>query len=274
MATATENYDSRSSISEKKESQHTRTYSIKDADDYDTAITALDSAAPSSVTVDSVVLSDRVLDVDPIGDGSVWWKGTAEYRSPNSQQSKSSSAPSTPTDAARLSFDYGSETVRITEAIEQFDKVSASPTVATHNRINETKDGVEGVDVTSPYGVYEETHTYAAATITSSWHATRLRLIGNVNSATYGPYAAGEMRLDSIRGEPRADGDWDITWTWAIRPNNASFKAGGQTFAKKGWEYVWVLWEDIPSTSGRISREATGVFLAQVYYETDFNAIV
>ncbi|MBC7326197.1 MAG: hypothetical protein H5T99_12950, partial [Moorella sp. (in: Bacteria)] len=66
-----------------------------------------------------------------------------------------------------------------------------------------------------------------------------------------------------------------ITFKFAASPNKTNITIGDITgIAKKGWEYLWVLYEDAEDTNAqRLVKRPVAAFVEQVYPYGDFSQL-
>jgi len=68
-------------------------------------------------------------------------------------------------------------------------------------------------------------------------------------------------------GSQRGDGAWEITFRFAASPNVTGLTIGSITgIAKKGWEYLWVQYQDAEDTGAKcIVKRPAFVHVERVY---------
>ena len=170
-----------------------------------------------------------------------------------------------------FSFDTGGGTQRLMRSISTTAYGTTPP--ATQSLIGVTKDSVEGVDIIAPVFNYQVTKRYAILDVTQAYIAAIFAATGTVNSAAFTvttddgisfSFAAGEnLYLGGSGGV--VDGEVEITHKFSASQNATGLSVGGiSDIAKKGWEYLWVLWEDTVSNSFLI-KKARAVYVEQVY---------
>ncbi|MCS7168060.1 MAG: hypothetical protein RMI91_12010 [Gemmatales bacterium] len=71
-------------------------------------------------------------------------------------------------------------------------------------------------------------------------------------------------------GSQRGQDDWEITFSFAASPNATGLTVGEITdIEKKGWEYLWVRYQDIEDENVLVKQPAA-VYVEQVYSHGDF----
>lgn len=75
-------------------------------------------------------------------------------------------------------------------------------------------------------------------------------------------------------GTKRGAGNWEVTYRFGVRPNDAAFSVTGVpgSVAKRGWDYAWILAEKQSSASG-ITFDTTGAYIEEVYADGDFSTL-
>jgi len=138
--------------------------------------------------------------------------------------------------------------------------------------IGVTQNSVEGCDITVPVYSFSETHYLANAAVTDACKAAIFALTGKTNSSAFRGLAAGEVLFLGATGSKRGDEDWEIQFRFAASPNRANFTVGDITVpAKKGWEYMWVRYEDEEdAVAKRLVKRPTAVYIEKVYEAGDF----
>lgn len=95
-------------------------------------------------------------------------------------------------------------------------------------------------------------------------------LTGRVNHAPFKGFAAGEVLFLGASGSQRGQEDWEVTFSFAASPNVTGLAVGQITgIAKKGWEYLWVRYEDAVDAHTLVKQPAAA-YVEQVYPYGDF----
>lgn len=218
-------------------------------------------------------VGNRRIRVEPVDSNHGLWEVTANYRTNESQQEPPQSGDSS------YSFDTTGGTQHITQSKQTVSGYGAPgiPAIPDFDEaISVTEDGVEGVDVTIPVFSYTETHFVPAASVTSGYVNTLFNLTGRVNSGSFKGFAAGEMLFLGASGSKRSSEDfWEITYRFACSPNATGLNVGPITgIAKKGWEYLWALYEDVEDGDAkRIVKRPVAAYVERVYDAGNFGGL-
>jgi len=131
---------------------------------------------------------------------------------------------------------------------------------------------VYGVDITVPVYSFSETHILANSAVTAAYKGKLFALTGKTNNATFKGFAIGECLFLGASGSKRGKGDWEITFRFAASPNKTGLTVGDITgIAKKGWEYLWVRYEDaVDTAAGTMVKKPLAVYIEKVYEEGNF----
>jgi hypothetical protein len=241
-------------------------YLVKGTSDEQAALTALAAGSPGAYNG----LARTNWNVSPIGDGSDAWEGAVNY-------ALVSSAPRQ-VGQSTYSFDTAGGTQHITQAKQHVATYTRGGATAPdlEGAIGYDGQDVQGVDITVPVYNFSETHYLAAESVTDAYKAALFALTGKVNNATFRGFAAGEVLFLGASGTQRqGDNAWEITFRFAASPNVTNLTIGGSSgIAKKGWEYLWVQYEDHADTGAKaILKRPRFVFVERVYDEAGFSAM-
>lgn len=131
---------------------------------------------------------------------------------------------------------------------------------------------VRGVDIFAPVMDYSYTTRLPYSAVDNTYLDTLYDLVGTTNNATFYGRPAGEVLFKGARGSKRGSERWEISFEFARQRNQTGLSFGAITgVAKKGWEYLEVMYEDGTDLIGgkRIQIPAQ-VNVHQVYPEDDF----
>ena len=225
-----------------------------------TALTTLEGEAPDPWQG----LARKSCRVSPHGEMAGAWEGIATYVPVEDVEQEVGES------TVRFSTGGGSQHITASYATKKYPAATAPD---YKNAIGVTKDSVEGVDIITPKFEWSETHTIAAASVTTAYISTLRNLTGKTNDATWQGYAAGEVLFLGVEGAKRGDGDWELTFNFAAGVNIASMIVGGITGVnKKAWEYLWVRFED-KEDAGALVKQPVAVYVEEVYEEDDFTGL-
>ena len=240
-------------------------YIIQGTDDEAVALDALKTTAPT--TFDGLLR--RSWKVEPVGDGSEWWEGSVEYGGASTQKDVGCSS---------YAFEIGGGTQHITQAKAHVASYALPGKTAPDfgGAIGVTHDGVEGCDIDIPVYNFSETHYKAGTFVDGTYKATLFAIGCNpVNNASFRGFAAGEVRFLGASGSQRGDESWELTFRFAALPNVTGLVVGDITgIAKKGWEYMWVRYEDAEDSGSKtLVKKPTSVHVEQVYGTSNFSGL-
>jgi hypothetical protein len=237
-------------------------YLVQGTTDEQAALTAVQGGSPGAYNG----LARLNWTIAPAGDGSLW-EGTVQYGLVTSAPRQAG--------AATYQFDTGGGQMHITQAkehIASYGRGGATPPDLL-GAIGVTQDSVEGCDVTVPVYNFSETHYFEASVVTDPYKAAIYSLTGKTNSGTFKGFQAGEVLFLGASGSQRqGDGVWEITFRFAASPNMTNLSIGGSSgIAKKGWEYLWVRYEDAEDSGAKsVVKKPKFVFVERVYDAGNF----
>ncbi|MGE3806553.1 MAG: hypothetical protein AB7K24_17950 [Gemmataceae bacterium] len=145
--------------------------------------------------------------------------------------------------------------------------------------IGVTDDGgtrkVEGVEITVPQFSFTATRTLSNPINPAYLNALEQKT-GKVNSDTVillvddvsYTFLPGELKFENATGGKKSSEDWEITIKCSAARNRTGIQFGDITgVAKKGWEYIWVYYEDAEDTNTLVKKPRQ-VMVEQVIEET------
>lgn len=236
-------------------------YLVKGTDSELLAIQTVRAAAPTTWND----LERGEVTVELLPDTTSFWAATVKYQAPAAELEVGESS---------YSFDTGGGTQHITQARSHVASYAPAGKTAPDFKgaIGVTSDSVEGVDITVPVYNFSETHILAAATVTNTYKGKLAALTGKTNNAAFKGFAIGECLFLSASGSKRGKGDWEITFHFASSPNKTGLTVGDITgIAKKGWEYLWVRYEDaVDATAKALVKRPLAVYIEKVYEDGNF----
>lgn len=266
--------------------QHTREYIITQCTDDNDARDAMFASAdcPATVTIGGVVFPRDVntcgvdenythsTDGTTIADGH--WIGRATWKNPNG----SSGGGFQTAGNFSLSFDITGQSTRIMHSRQTVNSYPAPGWIMPNFKqaMNVQSDGtIEGTDIVVPYFSYTLTKTFSDDTIANGWVLTAGQIVGSVNSAAYHGFAAGELLLYRVSGQQRSDGNWDVTFAFAVSFNETALTVGAITdIEKDGWDYLWIYYEEThDAQTNRTHKVPTAAYVERVYRRTAYTLL-
>ncbi|HUX15217.1 MAG TPA: hypothetical protein VMW52_02025 [Phycisphaerae bacterium] len=268
------------------------------ADDGD-VIDAVDAEAPATheglprrarepITIDAINVDER-------NPEDCLWEASVHYQSVETQRTEPRE-----TGDAITSFQIGGGTLHVTQAIthvRHFVPGQAIVEGGAAGAINVVDEGgrrrVEGVDVPQLNGaqLVNLTRYIAAASFTSGYRKTVSQLALHTNNAGFtivgiDAYAECEVLFLGMDANWRAgDDDVEAQFQFAILKNVADVcsawhndfrPAAAAAVAKKGWEYLWIKYQDQELAVGGktiITQVPAFVSIDQVLYAADLTAL-
>lgn len=233
------------------------------------ALAALEGDAPA----DFLSLPRRDVRIEPSGPGL--WDGEASYAPLQDESEPPQQGESV------FTFDTGGGTQHITHSLATVGTFPAPGQTAPsfQGAIGVTADSVEGVDIVVPVFQFTETHVLPDASVTDAYKNTLMIMTGRVNSDAFRGFAAGSVLFlgaaGTKRGSPSGDGDWEITFRFAASANLSAITVGPITgISKKGWEYLWVRYEDTEDAGAQsIVKRPVAAYVERVYLELPFTIL-
>ena len=239
-------------------------YIVRGVADEDTAVATARAAAPATygdLVFDTATLAETLNDTT--------YKVEVNYKS---REKKEQEEPE-PTYA----FDTGGGSVHLTQSLATRNKYPAdAPDYA--GAIGYDGESVNGCDVTRPVYSFSETHYFKPTVVTESFRNNLARKTGMYNNDAFRGFEDGEVLFMGASGRRTGDDPddlWEITYNFSVQRNQTNLDIGGITVAtKRGWDYLWVRYEDqISSDSKSVLKMPVAVYIEKVYYGTDFTSL-
>ena len=207
------------------------------------------------------------------------WKVVARFAQPDAS---GGSDPATLT--ATYSFETGGGTQNVKQSYtgeaRRYSAADGSTGSATESAINFDKEAVHGVDIVVPQYQFSETHWFAPGLVTEAYKNTVGAYTGWINNATFRGFPAGEVLFLGASGSQQANSYWQITFKFAVQPNRTSLDIGNSGIvvdAKKGWQYLWIRYEDAIEGTGANKhhiKKAVAAYVEAVYRAADLETVL
>jgi len=223
-------------------------------------ITALTDAAPT--TWGTAAIPRVSYDVEQISDRI--WIGTVNYGYNKKDVGD-----------IEYNFDTGGGSQKITQTISPLSVTSYGTNAPDFKgAINVDNNSVNGVDILVPVYSFNETRIIDNDDIDSAFKSALFSLTGKTNNAAWHGYNAGEVLFMGASGSRHGRrGDWEINFKFGASPNKTNITIGTITgISKKGWEYLWVLYEK-STDSNCLIQVPRAVYVHQVYESGSFAAL-
>jgi hypothetical protein len=187
-----------------------------------------------------------------------------------------------------LTFDTGGGMQHITQSINTRKSYGASgvntSTGDNKGAIGVNGDAVDGVDIVVPVYNFTITKRFDAEIANASYRRILMALTGTVNNARFREFEAGEVLFLGASGVIFRDENelvngyakeyWDIVFSFAASENRNDITVGDITgIEKRGWEYMWVKYED-DASAGWLTKRPIAVYIEQVYRYGSFSNLL
>ncbi len=246
------------SLTDGENPQVERLYVIKGTSSESEAHDEFLNAIPTSVM--GLPLSE--IEIEPVG--TDWWHGTATY-----SMSEMGDANG---DSWSYEFDTTGGSTKITQSQSTVGSYAPSGKNAPNFQGAIGYDGqtVNGCEITIPTFKWTETHYKPVAFINQAYRLGLANMTGTVNEFAFRDFQAGEVLFLGAVGQRRGNKDWELQYHFAASPNLTDLSVGQITgIAKQGWQYLWVLYEEIESAYKLISVPRAA-YVEQVYLYKNF----
>jgi len=173
-------------------------------------------------------------------------------------------------------FDTTGGTDHITQSLNtRFSAASAGNAPDMNQAIGVVPGvGVEGCDITVPKFSWSD--TLCVSSVSAAYIDKLYRLTGKTNDDVYtnaggNTFEAGEVLFLGAQGAVRtSDTNWELQFHHAAIPNQFGLQIADWAIVnKKGWEYLWVMYED-DEDEDTLIKVPRFVYIEQVYESGDF----
>jgi hypothetical protein len=231
------------------------------ADDVETLLFAgVDGVSAPIVTGTAPPLRIQGLTITPIEDNV--WQASVSYESEVS-----------PTTGWSFSGQTTGGSTKVTQGLAVTSYGTSPPNM--QGAINVTANGVEGVDIVIPALEFSITKSQSAGTVSLAYVATLTNMTGTTNNASFNGFAAGELLFLGADFSQSSEGECSVTYKFVASPNQTGLTVGSISgIAKKGHEYMWVLYEAFEdATNKAVVRRPRAVYVHRVYRESNFASL-
>ena len=194
----------------------------------------------------------------------------------------------------------GSQHITQSDATHIYGPEGSAPDTKGAIGVN-AKGEVHGCDILMPEGTWSETQYFAEDEMTTSYKHLLRTLVGSVNKSSFKGDAPGECLFIGVSGQritkaitnpgPREDRwvefFWEMQFRFATSENRtaangnpiiARLKSGDIAVDKKGWQYLWWLYETTKvegggDDPGYLIEQPVGCYVEDVYKEKEFSLI-
>jgi len=237
------------------------TYLALDYATADLAESAVLSVAPSLWNFMPIVSADTQEIADSIYETTIVW--SFEQQQPEEGDET-------------LAFSTTGGTQRITQSRGTTAYVASGTAPDFKGAIGVSKDAVEGVDIIAPVFSFQKTRTFPAYYVTNAYVKLLSDATGTINSAAFLGFAAQEVLFVGAEGRQKSpDQPWVITYHFKAGPNLTGITVGTiSSIAKKAWQYLWVLYQDVEDTSAKyLTKRPIAAYVEDVYRQTNFSTL-
>lgn len=143
--------------------------------------------------------------------------------------------------------------------------------------INVSGDAVQGIDVVRPAFRYSETWILPVGSVLDCDYLGNVyRLTGTVNNDPFRCFDPGEALFLGARGQWQEDQPYvAVTYEFEARPNDPNYypwEGAGGTFDKKGWEHIWIKYEDDVDANSLV-KVPVAAYKSKVYRQESWVAL-
>ncbi len=218
--------------------------------------------------VETISLQD--LEVSALGCDN--WNGVATYSRVSNDNSRDQTIGE-----SYFNFEVSGQNQHITHSLSTTQTLGTAPGQGGAIRVSGSGAAkkIDGTDILFPTASFSETHHIADSSVTTAYKKLVLNMATKTNDAIFRDFAVGEVLFLGANGTQRGSGDWEITYKFGIRQNDATFSVTdiAGDVPKKGWEFAWVISRKETSAGVGVIMKPTGAYIEQIYEAGDFTTL-
>lgn len=273
-----ESSDSPKSQSAGMNSSKTRTFEIYAASDA-AAYALLKAYAPAFDVVDSIPLTAtpvyKLDTVRAVNGGIQVYKATVEYKHAGRDEQAAADNELIDVGREKVTCSFTGTSTNVTTALSQTKYGAEARDVG--KAVNVQYNGeVEGHDINVRTGSFTVGTVLGKDLVTNEWLKERFAQIWTINESDFRSWPPGCVALTGMEMRQRADGNWEVDYSFAIQPPESFDEIGGvqlgATVDKEGFQYSWVMFRP-KEDADKILPEAIGAYIADVYRKSDFGLL-
>lgn len=215
------------------------TFFALDASDENEAVQAVLNEVATTADVGGIDLPISAADGQAVSD--TIWEVTVKWGQGNINVSDP--------EQISLGFDTTGGRAKVTQSLSTTAYVASGTAPDTKGAIGVTKTSIEGVDVILP--ALSRTVKRQLLVLSNDYINALADLTGHYNADAFMGRAPGEVRFDGATGDQQQVGQpVDVTYKFSISPNVSGLTVAGiGGIDKLGWQYLWVLYEEVESNN-------------------------
>lgn len=271
MAYIKESQSSRKLSYEAEKASTSREYHLVDYADSQAALSALVGYVPQSIVVGNYICVLPKFSISPVLDDPerTVFKGSVSWESP-SADSGGGDEPQEPEDDTSFSFSFASmEDVKLYSDNQKTYLPGKPPEANVESGINKQHvDAMpEGMAINKAIVTITAKTVISGNVATNQWFKDRLDQVWTLNESTWRSLPPRSVAFTGLQGDYRSDGNWNITYNFEYRPDNAGYAWETQdsegtpqtinTPATRGWDYVWAAWDKFSVEDGEEGEKKT-----------------
>lgn len=252
-----------------------RRYVIGQCQGFNDVVSQISQYAPPYVASDGAGIYWVRRRLDVTGIGNRWFDCTAVYETLLPKTGDDDGGGDNNFVPGSIAWDTTGHTEHITTARGGGERSYPGGAPYFHEALNVSGDSVQGMDIVSPAMRYAETWILGVdVALDTSYVGQIYRLTGTTNLSPFRAFARGECLFLGARAQWPGDVPYvAVTFEFEARANDDAFNVPGvASFSKKGWDHVWIRYEDA-TDSKAIVKKPTAAYVNKPYIEMDWSPL-
>lgn len=178
------------------------------------------------------------------------------------------------TGESEYSFEIGQQSAHVLHSLQTISSYGDEPE-DFKQAIGWNGERFDGAEINVPTYDWRETHYIPIESVTAAYKAAIFQCVANpVNADSFRGFSPGEVLIRGASGAPRSAEDFALNLAFSASPNVTGLSIGDVTgISKKGWEYLWVLFEKKQGDK-RIIEVPKSVYIEKVYGSSNFTTLL
>ena len=250
-----------------------RSYVIGQCDGFNDVVEKISEYAPPYVNSDGAGIYWRRTRLDVAGIGNKYFQVTATYATLVPKPPVAGSPPPDPDFVpGAISWDTSGHTEHITQALKTTRIPADAPDF--QDAINVSGSSVNGLNVVRPCLRYSETWIQNRSWVSAAVAKQIQEITGTVYELQFREFEAETVLFLGARAAWQGDLPYvAVTYDFEVRPEETVyFNEDLPPVDKKGWQYVWFLYETSPDAN-RLVQKAIAAYCQDVYATSSWDGM-
>jgi len=180
-------------------------------------------------------------------------------------------------DESELSFELSMVTSHVTQPLQRIAAYGSVSDLNTVRGIGWDGERFQGTDIQIPVFTWRESVTRSRSLVNNAFLGQLMTCAANpINDVSFRGFAPGEVMFLGASGGQKGANKMSIAYAFAGSPNLTGLSIGDiNGIAKKGFEYLWALYEKAEDTTNKFVIEMpTAVLVERMYNSSNIASLL